>query len=57
MERNIWQVSDSSTTTLTKYFYEGVKSGKNYKDALTEAKLKMIDMHPYYWSAFILSGV
>lgn len=54
---SLWQVNDSSTATLTKYFYKSVKSGKNYKDALREAKLKMIDMHPYYWSAFILSGV
>jgi len=54
---SLWQVDDKATTTLTKYFYQNLKSGMSYKNALRNAKLKMIDMHPYYWSSFILSGI
>ena len=53
---SLWQVDDSKTTELTRYFYENIKSGMGYKEALREAKLKMIDMHPYYWSGFVFSG-
>ena len=54
---SLWQVDDSKTTELTRYFYENIKSGMGYKEALRESKLKMIDMHPYYWSGFVFSGV
>ena len=53
---SLWQVDDSKTTELTRYFYENVKGGMDYKEALREAKLKMIEMHPYYWSGFVFSG-
>ena len=54
---SLWQVDDSKTTELTRYFYENIKSGMIYKEALREAKLKMIEMHPYYWSGFVFSGL
>ena len=54
---SLWQVDDAKTTILTRYFYENVKGGMGYKEALREAKLKMIEMHPYYWSGFVFSGI
>jgi len=54
---SLWSVDDSATTTLTTYFYQNIKSGMGYKEALRSAKLKMIDLHPYFWSGFILNGL
>jgi len=54
---SLWKVSDRETTKLMEYFYDNLSQGMSYKKALREAKLKMIKMHPYYWSSFILSGV
>jgi len=54
---SLWKVSDKETTTLMEYFYDNIAKGMEYKEALREAKLKMIKMHPYYWSSFVLSGV
>ena len=45
------------------FFYEGLSKGKNKKEALRDAKLKYLATtddnllkHPYYWSAFVVSG-
>jgi len=54
---SLWQVDDQATTTLTTYFYQNLKNKMSYKEALREAKLKMVEMHPYFWSGFILNGI
>jgi len=54
---SLWKVSVEKTITLMQYFYANIHVGKNYADALRQAKLQMIKMHPYYWSAFIMSGI
>lgn len=53
---SLWSVSNQKTAMLMKKFYENVQKGQDYESALRTAKLKMIEMHPYYWSAFIMHG-
>ena len=40
-------------------FYQEMQENKNYAEALKAAKLKMIaeDRHPFYWGAFVVSGL
>ena len=54
---SLWKVSVVETITLMQYFYANIHAGNNYATALRQAKLQMITMHPYYWSAFIMSGI
>ena len=55
-----WRVSDQPTSKLMIHFYEFMKDGFSYSEALQLAKLELID-HPEYaapvnWAAFILQG-
>lgn len=57
---SLWSVDDAQTANLMKRFYTIVNKSEDkeqYIESLRKAKLEMIDMHPYYWSSFILSGV
>ncbi|MBN2825847.1 MAG: CHAT domain-containing protein [Campylobacterales bacterium] len=56
---SLWSVNDAKTATLMKKFYHHLHQDKkqNYIEALRQAKLKMINQHPYYWSGFVLSGI
>jgi CHAT domain-containing protein/Tfp pilus assembly protein PilF len=54
---SLWSVSDNQTALLMRYFYDSISSEKDYSMAFREAKLKMITMHPYFWSAFIINGI
>jgi CHAT domain-containing protein len=54
---SLWSVSDNQTALLMRYFYDSISSEKDYSMALREAKLKMITMHPYFWSVFIINGI
>jgi CHAT domain-containing protein len=58
---SLWKVSDSSTATLMQDFYRLLlQEGKDYAEALRQAKLKLLEdsryAQPYYWAAFILIG-
>lgn len=57
---SLWEVSDKSTGTLMVEFYRNILSGKTYKAALRESKLKMLNneftSYPDKWGAFILIG-
>ncbi len=59
---SLWPVNDQSTQILMSEFYTQLKAGKNKKQALRNAKLKLINgknksfRHPFYWSAFNLYG-
>ncbi|CAA6800051.1 MAG: Unknown protein [uncultured Sulfurovum sp.] len=53
----LWNVSAKKTVTLMQHFYENAHKKDNYATALHKAKLQMIHMHPYYWSAFIINGI
>jgi len=56
---SLWSVSTKKTATLMEDFYKNLKKNQDYSTALRNAKLEMIkkDMHPYYWSAFIIHGI
>ena len=40
-------------------FYKAGKENKQYAKALKKSKLALLEkgMHPYYWAAFVLSGL
>ena len=40
-------------------FYQEMKENRNYAQAMKAAKLKMIGegRHPFYWGAFVVSGL
>ena len=54
---SLWTVSNQKTAMLMDYFYDNISKQQNYSTALQNAKIKMIKLHPYYWSSFILSGL
>jgi CHAT domain-containing protein len=59
---SLWNVNDSSTSTLMKAFYENLNRGLSKSAAMREAKLALLRgketvwRHPYYWAAFVLVG-
>ncbi|WP_276168487.1 CHAT domain-containing protein [Zobellia alginiliquefaciens] len=59
----LWKINDKSSVKLMEFFYEGLSKGKSKALALRDAKLKYLKTtdddllrHPYYWSAFVVSG-
>ncbi len=57
-----WEVSDTTTPELMKYFYANLKAGMNKGKALQQAKLQYLStantnrLDPFYWGAFYLVG-
>ncbi|MEA2049003.1 MAG: CHAT domain-containing protein [Campylobacterota bacterium] len=56
---SLWSVDDQATKNLMTSFYQEMNQNKNYAKALKSAKLKMIEegRHPFYWAAFVVSGL
>ena len=56
---SLWSVDDQATKELMTSFYQEMKKNKSYANALKAAKLKMIEegRHPFYWAAFLVSGL
>lgn len=56
---SLWQISDQATAVLVDKFYRGLEAEPK-ATALREAQLALLNepqfKHPYYWSAFVLSG-
>lgn len=54
---SLWKVDDQATSTLMEMFYSNLKMASR-RDALRDAqrKLKNQYRHPYFWSAFQLTG-
>jgi len=59
----LWKINDASSATLMSDFYKNLSKGQSKDLALQQAKLNFIKQnkdnalsHPYYWSAFIISG-
>ncbi len=57
---SMWRVNDQPTAMLMIHFYEKIKNGYSYNEALQMAKLELIN-HPEFsaprnWAAFILQG-
>lgn len=59
----LWKINDASTTTLMTSFYKNLSKGEAKDLALQNAQIEFLDnnrdnalSHPYYWSAFVISG-
>lgn len=57
---SMWRVSDQPTAHLMIEFYNQIRQGKSYSEALRQAKLYMIEKpqyaNPVNWAAFVLNG-
>lgn len=59
---SLWKVNDESTKILMNRFYDNVKSGASYIDALHDAQMHLMTYNdgqfksPKYWAPFILIG-
>lgn len=53
---SLWRVSDQASFVLMEGFYGELAKGATKAAALRRAKLSMLDRHPYYWAAYLLSG-
>ncbi len=59
----LWKINDASTTTLMTSFYKNLSKGEAKDVALQNAQIEFLDnnrdnalSHPYFWSAFVISG-
>ncbi|MCY7345106.1 MAG: CHAT domain-containing protein [Pyrinomonadaceae bacterium] len=55
---SLWTVNDAATTELMKDFYTELKRGVTASQALKVAQCNFIgrEVHPYFWSPFVLIG-
>ncbi|MCL4298816.1 MAG: CHAT domain-containing protein [Anaerolineae bacterium] len=55
---SLWNVEDQATSLLMEHFYTHLKDGTGKAEALRQAQIEIREKypHPYYWSAFVLSG-
>lgn len=52
----LWSVDEISTRLLLEDFYKNLKTGLTKDVALKEAKMNLMNRHPYYWAAFTAVG-
>ena len=62
MVASLWRIQDEATVGFMKFFYENLlEEGLPYDEALRQAQLSMWRdpdrRFPYYWGAFVLSGI
>ncbi|WP_089683905.1 CHAT domain-containing protein [Catalinimonas alkaloidigena] len=59
---SLWSIDDEQTNQLTEFFYEEVRQGRPFGDALRQAKLRYLDQQPaalqlpFYWASLVLAG-
>ena len=58
---SLWPVNDFVVVDFMRKYYAGIKEGQSSSEALTSAKLEMIQSgtpysHPYYWAPFVHVG-
>lgn len=57
---SLWKVSDASTVEFMELFYSYLLTGISKPEALRAAQLRMLNhprfSHPFFWSAFVVSG-
>ncbi len=58
---SLWEVDDAATAFLMNEFYQSLKDGRSTDEALSHAQAETRRQpgwaHPYYWAAFMLSGL
>ena len=58
----LWDVQDNSSSEIMKKYYTYLQMGYSKDNALRKSKLdflentNMLKAHPYYWSAYIVTG-
>lgn len=58
----LWSVSDETSGSLIKWFYDGLANGQSKSASLSQAKRTFItnnsgiDAHPFYWAGYVFSG-
>ena len=54
----LWRIDDSATANIMKETYSRFRNGIGMARSLREAQISFIEnnIHPYFWSPFILSG-
>ncbi|MEZ4688097.1 MAG: CHAT domain-containing protein [Bacteroidia bacterium] len=59
---NLWEVEGRTNELILADFYQKIKAGQTYAEALQNAQLAYLDTasekfrHPYYWAGLVLSG-
>nr|WP_275574985.1 CHAT domain-containing protein [Neosynechococcus sphagnicola] len=53
---SLWTVDDQATGQLMIQFYRNLRQGMGKGESLRQAKISQMQLHPYYWSPFILIG-
>ncbi|BAZ22350.1 TPR repeat-containing protein [Kalymmatonema gypsitolerans NIES-4073] len=54
---NLWSVDDKTTQQIIVDFYSNLaQPGMSKAEALQKAKLKQINMHPWFWAPLVLIG-
>jgi CHAT domain-containing protein len=55
----LWNTEDKSTAVFMEIFYKNLKKNESIADSLKESQVEMIHRGyaPYYWAAFILTGI
>ena len=57
---SLWNVPDEASSEIMTQFYQNLQKGMTKSEAMQKAKLSQIeknkDLHPFFWSPFILIG-
>jgi CHAT domain-containing protein len=55
----LWKVNDAATQELMSAFYKNLSAGHDTYSSFKSAQLSLRNKykHPYYWGAFVLSGI
>lgn len=58
---SLWPVEDDATRALMVAYYRRLQAGEGRAEALRQVQLTLLaspqQAHPFYWAAFLLSGV
>lgn len=56
---SLWKVDDAATQLLMTFFYEQLMISKQVRGAFKEAQRRLREIYPspYYWGAFVVSGL
>jgi CHAT domain-containing protein len=55
---SLWSAADEETKEIMVEFYQNLKQGMRKDEAFRQGKLSQIknNVHPFYWSPFVLIG-
>ena len=53
---SLWNAEDNTSQKIMIQFYDNLQQGISKSEAMRQAKLSQINLHPWFWSPFILIG-